>query len=302
MKLTIRLKGGPGSGHHGHKGIPGHRGGSLPREGSAASSSSKSNIDIGRDGIGGKFYYGNSMSIRDLSDQVVYRYGMNSFVNMYGNDKKAFLADLKKRLRDSSISLTAQEQKDLYSEVERQYDWHRPQNNFKPVTPSKPVTSPKRENSSSFNVSNLSSEKNLTNESAQKYVKEIAGIMEKKGLYPYLSKNYSDSQFGGLNTYASNTQNWTISDGDYKGKVTPAAKPGEYSIGVSVFGKKNGIRYYDTSDGGFSPITTDVERVGSRIKTALKSAGIDNVTVRASGWDAGYGTYNVNYAIIIPKK
>lgn len=28
----LRLKGGPGSGHYGHKGIPGHRGGSLPRE------------------------------------------------------------------------------------------------------------------------------------------------------------------------------------------------------------------------------------------------------------------------------
>ncbi|MFA5036557.1 MAG: hypothetical protein WC479_05220 [Candidatus Izemoplasmatales bacterium] len=29
--LTIRLKGGAGSGNHGHKGIPGHRGGSLPQ-------------------------------------------------------------------------------------------------------------------------------------------------------------------------------------------------------------------------------------------------------------------------------
>lgn len=33
---TIRFKGGAGSGFHGHKGIPGHRGGSLPREGSSA--------------------------------------------------------------------------------------------------------------------------------------------------------------------------------------------------------------------------------------------------------------------------
>lgn len=31
MRYFIRLKGGPGSGHFGHKGIPGHRGGSLPR-------------------------------------------------------------------------------------------------------------------------------------------------------------------------------------------------------------------------------------------------------------------------------
>lgn len=32
----VVLKGGPGSGHHGHKGIPGHQGGSLPRGESAA--------------------------------------------------------------------------------------------------------------------------------------------------------------------------------------------------------------------------------------------------------------------------
>lgn len=30
MKLTLRLKGGEGSGFRDHKGIPGHQGGSLP--------------------------------------------------------------------------------------------------------------------------------------------------------------------------------------------------------------------------------------------------------------------------------
>lgn len=35
-KLTIRLKGGAGSGNHGHRGIPDHQGGSLP-QGSSAS-------------------------------------------------------------------------------------------------------------------------------------------------------------------------------------------------------------------------------------------------------------------------
>lgn len=34
-KLTIILKGGPGSGHHGHVGRPGKRGGSLPGRGGA---------------------------------------------------------------------------------------------------------------------------------------------------------------------------------------------------------------------------------------------------------------------------
>lgn len=35
------LRGGPGSGHHGHKGIPGHRGGSAPGEGGPSPSGSK---------------------------------------------------------------------------------------------------------------------------------------------------------------------------------------------------------------------------------------------------------------------
>ncbi|MFA5035661.1 MAG: hypothetical protein WC479_00590 [Candidatus Izemoplasmatales bacterium] len=33
---VMRLKGGPGSGHHGHRGIPGHHGGSLPAGGQAS--------------------------------------------------------------------------------------------------------------------------------------------------------------------------------------------------------------------------------------------------------------------------
>jgi len=45
-KFTIRLKGGAGSGNHGHKGRPGHQGGSLPQgsSASAVSSSDKSPI------------------------------------------------------------------------------------------------------------------------------------------------------------------------------------------------------------------------------------------------------------------
>jgi hypothetical protein len=36
MRYVLRLKGGVGSGHHGHKGIPGHQGGSLPRGSNAS--------------------------------------------------------------------------------------------------------------------------------------------------------------------------------------------------------------------------------------------------------------------------
>lgn len=41
-QYVIRLKGGPGSGNHGHKGIPGHQGGSLPKGESNATSDPKS--------------------------------------------------------------------------------------------------------------------------------------------------------------------------------------------------------------------------------------------------------------------
>jgi len=42
--VTVVLKGGAGSGHHGHKGIPGHQGGSLPRDASAARKVRRANI------------------------------------------------------------------------------------------------------------------------------------------------------------------------------------------------------------------------------------------------------------------
>jgi hypothetical protein len=42
MKIMLHLKGGPGSGHHGHGGRPGQRGGSTPGKGGIAHRSTKS--------------------------------------------------------------------------------------------------------------------------------------------------------------------------------------------------------------------------------------------------------------------
>lgn len=44
-KLILRLKGGPGSGHFGHKGIPGHKGGSLPAGSSASAIGESDQMD-----------------------------------------------------------------------------------------------------------------------------------------------------------------------------------------------------------------------------------------------------------------
>lgn len=42
MKVNIIFKGGAGSGHHGHRGVPGQRGGSAPGGGSGGGADSKS--------------------------------------------------------------------------------------------------------------------------------------------------------------------------------------------------------------------------------------------------------------------
>lgn len=44
MKFVIRFKGGKGSGHHGHEGIPGHQGGSLPGKGRGLSPEQQVNV------------------------------------------------------------------------------------------------------------------------------------------------------------------------------------------------------------------------------------------------------------------
>ncbi len=49
MKLKIRLKGGPGSGHHGHSGRPGKVGGSSTGKGVISSSNIKTRFNIGGD-------------------------------------------------------------------------------------------------------------------------------------------------------------------------------------------------------------------------------------------------------------
>ena len=76
MKLTLRLKGGPGSGHHGHSGRPGKRGGSLP-------------------GAGGGMVYGSMELINkpDIVDHGDDTYDVKLFVSGEGHSEDA-LADL----------------------------------------------------------------------------------------------------------------------------------------------------------------------------------------------------------------
>jgi hypothetical protein len=62
---VVRLKGGEGSGHRGHKGIPGHRGGSLPDE-----TSSPSVTEISKSDMTAGVVNGDNISGRDFAREV----------------------------------------------------------------------------------------------------------------------------------------------------------------------------------------------------------------------------------------
>jgi hypothetical protein len=99
-KLTIRLKGGAGSGHHGHRGRPGEQGGSLPA-GSQASASSKVNL-----------MWNELDSIRDLEDEL-----MNDMKNRKFKSKADLSSAVKKRISESGIQLGNSSIKDVVSNV-----------------------------------------------------------------------------------------------------------------------------------------------------------------------------------------
>lgn len=150
--------------------------------------------------------------------------------------------------------------------------------------------------------------KKISDNDAKALVKDAAAVMEKAKLSPYIFPHYSDSQLSGLNTGSSNTQNWTVQDGDNPPKhLKIDTKPGAYSIGVAVNGKQVGIRFNSIpSRDGEERLRIDqgsADAVGIRIKTAFMKEGIprEHINVVQTGYDAGWGTQNVNYAVHIKK-
>jgi hypothetical protein len=89
-KLTIRLKGGPGSGHHGHAGRKGQEGGSLP--GKSINSSTDTISWDGKD-------------IFELS-KMVKRYFDNNNSEIYSSEEKNFYTAVEKLLNQSNIKLS----------------------------------------------------------------------------------------------------------------------------------------------------------------------------------------------------
>jgi hypothetical protein len=141
-------------------------------------------------------------------------------------------------------------------------------------------------------------------------------LVKEAGLTPYISDHYSDSQLSGLNNRSSNGQNWTVQDGDNPPKVygnqimRQTAPKGHIMVSVAVDGPKSGIRFEDAGYhedeeyGGremFQPNDLDSERAATKIMRAFKNSGAKVTEVRRSGFDAGFGTKNVNFDVIIKK-
>lgn len=103
MKLTIRFKGGPGSGHYGHKGIPGHKGGSLPR-GESASSVPSNN----------KLMWRESDSIRDLEDELIGE--MKRSGKKFKNRPELYL-HVRERLSESGIKFDSSQTHELVGNI-----------------------------------------------------------------------------------------------------------------------------------------------------------------------------------------
>lgn len=140
----------------------------------------------------------------------------------------------------------------------------------------------------------------LDDVSAKNYMTQAATTMEEAGLHPYLSEWYSDSQIGGMNTSSTNITNWTIQDGDRKSNMAIDAKPGTVEMGVAVWGEKLKLPYRDQGE-RFIVDKTAASGVGNRIAAALKKAGYPVQSVRFNGGDEGFGTKNVNFAVVLKK-
>lgn len=128
----------------------------------------------------------------------------------------------------------------------------------------------------------------ISESAAKATVKAVSSQLKKSGHPVYVSKQYSDSKLGGLNS-ASNTQNWKITDGDRGGNVKTSVKKGHAVIGVSVFGKKAGLK----SD-------ASIEAYAGKIKSDLRQAGWAVQNVKRSSVDNS-GVGNVNYSVTVKK-
>lgn len=135
------------------------------------------------------------------------------------------------------------------------------------------------------------------------FVSEVAAELAKAGLEPYVSPAYSDSQLRGLERFASNVQPWSVHDpegGSPSAFLLPHPKPGEAVIGVEIWGRKGRNRLYDESE-RFCLDDRAVEQMADQIGTCLRAAGLDVIEVRLTGYDSGWGTYNVGYGVVFRK-
>ena len=104
MRYTIRLKGSAGSGHFGHKGRPGHQGGSLPRdESSSTIHLTGANAARARSMIGSRVVSWNKKDVFDLNNAIKAYSEKNP--EMFHGTEKQFYESVQKLLDRSGIVL-----------------------------------------------------------------------------------------------------------------------------------------------------------------------------------------------------
>ncbi|MFA5035659.1 MAG: hypothetical protein WC479_00580 [Candidatus Izemoplasmatales bacterium] len=109
VKLTIRLKGGAGSGFHGHKGRPGEVGGSAPK-----GSSPGTPVVMDK---------GSSKSvISDLENNKLYRAGYSKSAQFY--DKQVMLKPVTSRARSRATNYDFPSRLNLIVDKREDGNWH----------------------------------------------------------------------------------------------------------------------------------------------------------------------------------
>jgi hypothetical protein len=148
----------------------------------------------------------------------------------------------------------------------------------------------------------------FADDTARAFVAEVAGVLAEAGLEPYVGPWYSDSQLRGLEMHASNAQPWSVHDPDagspYGHLVRGGPKPGQALIGVEIWGTHgNNSLYKAEDDGSASDEISEraVDAMAGRITRVLRDAGLAVTGTSVFGWDSGFGTRNVGFAVVFDK-
>lgn len=230
MKIILKNKGGPGSGNHGHSGIPGHQGGSASSKTSSVSDLIPDTFNT-ENAVGVYSYAGPGLA----NVSSAYNMSKEKYIEIYEREAKALLEEANITIRTS--------EKDLQRILR--------EGGYKPLAESGKSSAPYRENGET-----LKGYKNIREEAERRYY----GVNQHP-IYGYLEKDkggqHTTTQYGEvsivLKPEVKNRSTFTTSDSlDHSRSrmiPSPIAKPSVYSdICSTNFGNPlDSVRWRDGS-------------------------------------------------------